>query len=64
MPVKQNAMGLTTHKARTVNHIRKVIQHWPQQHIVFYRIVFDISILDNNEITGSFCNTTMQSFIP
>ena len=53
-------MRLSTNKTTSVNNISKPINDWLQQNIKFIGIVFQISILNNQDIAGGLGNSRMQ----
>ena len=60
MPKEQNAVGLAAHNPAAVNDIGKTGQDWFQQVVVLFRVVFQVSILDDEVLSGCFGNTGMQ----
>src|SRR4029077_19836280 len=53
-------MWAGAHKTRTENDICFAAQDRLEQARVFLRIIFEVGVLDENDITGSGCETTAQ----
>ena len=60
MPEVKHAMRATGKKARTVDDVGSAFDQRLQQHNVLCRIVLEIGILNNDEVSGSFPNAAVQ----
>ncbi|MNE55000.1 hypothetical protein D3C80_1498190 [compost metagenome] len=54
-------MRLMSHKPGTVNHIRVIHINRFQKQVVFFRVIFQICILNNNVFTVCFLNGAVNS---
>jgi hypothetical protein len=57
MPEEKDAMWFSSHEATPVHYIRKSLQDRHKEYIIFFRIIFQVSILNDRVFTTGMCNT-------
>src|SRR5215467_15429797 len=60
MPKIQDAMRSAAHEAGTVDHVSFIFEQGCEQDRVFARVVFQIGVLNQNEIANGFLNATTE----
>ncbi len=60
VPEEQYTVWLTADKPGSVNDIGKIVEEWLEEDVVFLRVVLQISVLNDDEITGCLGYTRMQ----